>query len=393
MVELERRIGTHAAEVSRLQGEVAERDSRIEKSLEDLRNAAVQAREREQAQIAVNSTLDELRAQLSERGNELASLAAVLQAEQKRTAGLEAELAMRVRSIAELETRGRMQAELADAHVRELDTWKEKWSDIATAVGEKEARVAQMETDLRVKIAEVATRSERINTLQKTVDDQAETLTALEKELRDKAESIARLEGDLRAAEDSMLRLESQLRQRSDQSSIAQRTLEEQRGQIRHLQDTLATRDSAVARLEGELKASSEIIGNIQRDIRRLSAEAPEPEPVSRPEVAVNPVPIQQCDCWCAWTVNRRSCTSSTRKLLPSDVPMTTTSRSTPTYVSRHHARIVIAGGATVIEDLGSTNGVYINDSRISRRHALQDGDMVLVGKTQFRFTLKSGER
>ena len=376
-----------------MQGELVERDSRVEKGLADLRSAAAQAHEREQEQLALKSTLDAVRAELLERGNELASLAALLQTEQKRAAGLEAELAMRVRSIAELETRARMQGELADAHARELDTWKEKWSEIATAVGEKEARVAQMESDLRVKIAEVATRSERITTLQKTVEDQAETLTALEKELRDKAESIARLEGDLRAAEDSMLRLESQLRQKAEQSSIAQRTLEEQRGQIRHLQDTLATRDSAVARLEGELKASSEIIGNIQRDIRRLSAEAPAPEPAYRPGAAASPVPDtvtrllvrMEGEAGIVHVINKKS--TAIGRTDDNDIQIDTK------YISRHHARILIAGGATVIEDLGSTNGVYVNDGRISRRQTLQEGDIVMIGKTQFRFALKSGER
>jgi DNA repair exonuclease SbcCD ATPase subunit len=259
-------------------------------------------------------------------------------------------------------------------------------------VGEKEARVAQMETDLRVKIAEVATRSERISTLQKTVDDQAETLTALEKELRDKAESIARLEGDLRAAEDSMLRLESQLRQKSDQSSIAQRTLEEQRGQIRHLQDTLATRDSTIARLEGELKASSEIIGNIQRDIRRLSADAPPPEPVARPELASAAAETAtrllvrlDGEAEIVHVINKKA--TAIGRTDDNDIQIDTK------YVSRHHARILIAGGATVIEDLGSTNGVFVNECRISRRCALQEGDMVMIGKTQFRFAVKSGDR
>jgi chromosome segregation ATPase len=392
IADLQRLISTHAAEIARLQGDLAERDTRIEKGVEDLRNAAAQAREREQEQITVKSAMDALRAQLAERGDELASLAALLQTEQSKAAGLENDLAMRTRSIAELETRCRMQSELTDAHTRELDTWKEKWSDIATAVGEKEARVGQMETDLRVKIAEVATRSERITTLQKTVDDQAETLTALEKELRDKAESIARLEGDLRAAEDSMLRLESQLRQRSDQSSIAQRTLEEQRGQIRHLQDTLATRDSAVARLEGELKASSEIIGNIQRDIRRLSAEAPKSEPVSRPEAFATPAsePVTRLlvrldgEAEIVHVINKKS--TAIGRTDDNDIQIDTK------YISRHHARIVIASGTTVVEDLGSTNGVFINDCRITRQ-ALHDGDTLMIGKTQFRFAVKSGER
>jgi len=391
IVDLERRIGTRTDEFSQLQGQVAERDVRVEKGLEDLRLAATQAAAQEQEQLVLKNTVDALRAQLVERGNELTSLAALLQNEQKRASGLETELATRLRNVAELETRGRMQSELTEAHARELENWKEKWSEVATAVGEKEARVAQMETDLRVKIAEVATRSERINTLQKSVDDQAESLTALEKELRDKAESIARLEGDLRAAEDSMLRLESQLRQKSDQCSIAQRTLEEQRGQIRHLQDTLATRDSTIARLEGELKASSEIIGNIQRDIRRLSADAP-PEPVARPEPASSAAETvtrllvrMDGEAEIVHVINKK--TTAIGRTDDNDIQIDTK------YISRHHARVLIAAGSTVIEDLGSTNGVFVNECRISRRCALKEGDVVMIGKTQFRFALKSGER
>ena len=188
-----------------------------------------------------------------------------------------------------------------------------------------------------------------------------------------------------------MLRLESQLRQKSDQSSIAQRTLEEQRGQIRHLQDTLATRDSTIARLEGELKASSEIIGNIQRDIRRLSADAP-PEPVARPEPASSAAETvtrllvrMDGEAEIVHVINKK--TTAIGRTDDNDIQIDTK------YISRHHARVLIAAGSTVIEDLGSTNGVFVNECRISRRCALKEGDVVMIGKTQFRFALKSGER
>jgi pSer/pThr/pTyr-binding forkhead associated (FHA) protein len=46
-----------------------------------------------------------------------------------------------------------------------------------------------------------------------------------------------------------------------------------------------------------------------------------------------------------------------------------------------------------VIEDLGSTNGVYVNDQRVKGRAALTDGDIVMVGKTRFRFAVKPGDR
>jgi hypothetical protein len=54
-------------------------------------------------------------------------------------------------------------------------------------------------------------------------------------------------------------------------------------------------------------------------------------------------------------------------------------------FVSREHARITVGGGAVLIEDLGSRNGVFINSVRVDRQ-ALQQGDLVTIGETQFRF-------
>jgi pSer/pThr/pTyr-binding forkhead associated (FHA) protein len=54
-------------------------------------------------------------------------------------------------------------------------------------------------------------------------------------------------------------------------------------------------------------------------------------------------------------------------------------------FVSREHARLTFADGTTLIEDLGSRNGVFVNSVRVDRRH-LQQGDLVTIGETQFRF-------
>jgi hypothetical protein len=54
-------------------------------------------------------------------------------------------------------------------------------------------------------------------------------------------------------------------------------------------------------------------------------------------------------------------------------------------FVSREHARLSVTGGTVLIEDLGSRNGVYVNAVRVDR-HALQQGDLVTIGETQFRF-------
>jgi general secretion pathway protein A len=49
-------------------------------------------------------------------------------------------------------------------------------------------------------------------------------------------------------------------------------------------------------------------------------------------------------------------------------------------FISRHHCQITTSANSCVIEDLNSTNGIYVKSRRV-RRHYLNDGDVVLVGK------------
>jgi len=48
--------------------------------------------------------------------------------------------------------------------------------------------------------------------------------------------------------------------------------------------------------------------------------------------------------------------------------------------ISNHHARFSNSGGAIVVEDTNSTNGVYINGQRITGRRQIQPQDIVQVG-------------
>lgn len=54
-------------------------------------------------------------------------------------------------------------------------------------------------------------------------------------------------------------------------------------------------------------------------------------------------------------------------------------------YVSRHHCQIVTAAGGSVLEDLNSTNGVYVKSKRV-RRHNLNDGDVIQLGRHEIMY-------
>lgn len=60
--------------------------------------------------------------------------------------------------------------------------------------------------------------------------------------------------------------------------------------------------------------------------------------------------------------------------------------------VSRRHARIICANGKFSIEDLGSTNGTFVNRGRRlipGSAQALTSGDEIIVGKTFLRFYIE----
>jgi hypothetical protein len=52
------------------------------------------------------------------------------------------------------------------------------------------------------------------------------------------------------------------------------------------------------------------------------------------------------------------------------------------TYVSQVHARISNRNGSWVVEDLGSTNGTYLNQRKVSGPTGISPGDRIRIGKT-----------
>ncbi|HSZ06799.1 MAG TPA: FHA domain-containing protein [Solirubrobacteraceae bacterium] len=55
-------------------------------------------------------------------------------------------------------------------------------------------------------------------------------------------------------------------------------------------------------------------------------------------------------------------------------------------FASSRHARIYEQGNIVVIEDLGSTNGTYLNEELLQTPRPLHPGDRVRIGDSEFTF-------
>ena len=60
--------------------------------------------------------------------------------------------------------------------------------------------------------------------------------------------------------------------------------------------------------------------------------------------------------------------------------------------VSRRHTRLEFQGGGYIVEDLGSTNGTFVNGRRLTGPHSLRPGETIRMGETvSFTYELLGG--
>jgi hypothetical protein len=55
-------------------------------------------------------------------------------------------------------------------------------------------------------------------------------------------------------------------------------------------------------------------------------------------------------------------------------------------FASSQHARLVRQGSVVVLEDLGSTNGTYLNEELVGGPQPLHPGDRVRIGDSEFTY-------
>jgi chromosome segregation ATPase len=296
-------------------------------------DAATALRTREQALAAAEATAGRLHGELSTLQQEFAATRSELAVRSKSLTATEAALEQAASDHgAALAREAGLQAELEDLR-----------SSHARSVSESSLQAAELA-------------------------DQRERLGAL-------ASQSAALE-QLIVERDALVRsLESEAAARRVQLDGISTELDAARAGSQSLANELHSREAAVIALRAELAAHVEALGAIRRDINRIeSGQAiAAPSPSLRYLIGVDNTDVVH-------VLNRKVMTIG--RTHESDLQI----RSS--HISRHHARLLIGASAVIIEDLGSTNGCYVNGRRV-RKQILQNEDVLMIGKTRYRFSAR----
>jgi chromosome segregation ATPase len=146
------------------------------------------------------------------------------------------------------------------------------------------------------------------------------------------------------------------------------------------LREQLQTAEAAVESLRGDLAAAEDLIRSREAELQQHAVRIARLES----QEAVNEVHerILVCtegDVGIVHVLGRRTTVGRTP-----DNDMCIDAD----FISRHHAVLLDTNTGTIVEDLESTNGVFVNRERVTRS-PLKPGDLVTFGRTTFRFLLK----
>ena len=232
----------------------------------------------------------------------------------------------------------------------------------------------------------------RIAALEQESGDHADGLHTLHEQLRLAHATNETLRGDLAAAEDLIRTSESELRQRESRLARLESNELALRSKLEAVGRSLDERNALIARLETEAASSVAVLGSIQNNLERLDQATATQSADSRPAAA----PVVDAPVRLLIRVDGRTGARSEDGTGVRALGHRTTIGRTPDndlcidadFISRHHAVVLVTVKGTIVEDLNSTNGVFVNNIRVTRRR-INENDLLTFGKTSFRYTLR----
>jgi hypothetical protein len=370
--------------VEELRSALANAERRIEELTERARIADV---ERGVAVARANAECAQLREQLELQLESLHTARGRVAAKNAEQPALEDELFARADRIAALERELGAQRRVLEANLTSLAAAQQRCEalecDLANAragIARRDTQIAMIEADMRARQEREASLEARLSValaasephvprLRADIAVLQERVDLLTQQLAEATSRNAERDQDLEVAEESLRHLEIEVRDKSGKLSEANVTVEEWRAVIAESQRSIQQRDSRIQQLEAELeRRAAAIEDSTSHTSEEVALEGP-----ARVLIRTNG------NTEFVHVLGRR-----TRIGRGSDNELVLDTK----HVSRYHAVLLAGPVHTTIEDLNSTNGVFVNGKRVSRQ-ALKDGDKVTIGRSQFRYTVR----
>jgi predicted nucleic acid-binding Zn-ribbon protein len=371
--------------IEELRGALAAAERRIEELNERARIA-----DAERAVAVARATTEsfQLREQLGRQLETLNSVRGRLDLERADMPALEDDLFARGERIAALErelvARG---AEIARLRAS-LDAGEQGALGLAADIVNLRAAIARRDAQIAIIEADLAARQGREASLRARLDDalasanpqvpdmrsalasREERIRTLERALAEVQAQAAEKNADLEVAEESIRHLEMDVRDKSGKLDEANVTVEEWRAVIAESQRSILQRDGRIQQLEADLEKRVAVMADSAAQTgEEIALEGPA-RVLIRTDGNTDYVHV----------LGRR-----TRIGRGGDNELVLDTK----HVSRYHAVLLAGPVHTSIEDLNSTNGVFVNNKRVAR-HILKDGDRVTIGRTHYRYTVRT---
>jgi len=349
-------------------------------------------RETRQEMQGLQEMVTSLRAQLAAGSERLRTLQASAEAhgssdsqQQAQLARLRAERANLTAAVESARAATLAANQQAAGHGGALEQMRSRNAELEATLTAERRRVGQLEEELATARRDTQDWGSAVSNAQQERNTHLASLGAAEARVRELEERVAEqrglqadadasaarareLEGDLRAAEDAVNRLESEARARNARIEELEKANHQWRTTLEEARHTATD------------TAANQGLRDAVHEVADTPAAAPEPVPEAAARLLVHTEEGREV----VHVLGRRT---SIGRTPDNDLQIDAK------FISRHHAVILVGPVHSIIEDLNSTNGVYVNGRRITR-NTLKDGDTLLFGRAQYRFAVrKSGDK
>ena len=427
----EERLAERFEELNKARGQAAVLEDRLQAALKERDELSRNLGEEKTRLIELGTRKDAIEATNQRLATKVQDLETYIEGRRNTWSSLNHELESRKSRIGELDAAVAAGAKRVDEREVKIESLEQRIVELECLRSEAEGRHKEREASYREMQARVTEQAAEIGNLRSSANDKdsgarlageeakkhQQEVDALEQSLAEREQAIKKLETELASAKAlnehmegrsgdernrtgelqrelaelgvERDRLSEDLAGAGDEIEALGRKLADAEASVEELRDEGAGQQARIADLEADLAKRSEVIRAFDRNARRLSVlkhnlhSIPEDQNDGRQEVAesraIEALPLRRMIVPLDADSSDHAEYSLSKPVVTIGRAKTSDIRILDAVVSRMHARLTTNNDTTIIEDIGSKNGVLVN-SRPVDRAVLHHGDVISFG-------------